>query len=83
MDQLKLKDKEDGITIIDTGYYQDLGGNSGPAGCKEKVKMNYMMEGGKAYHVMLLMWASTYKVPSRTPILGVLDGTQCWGMGCM
>lgn len=47
LDQLKLKDKEDGITLINTGCYQDMGGNSGTAGCKEKVKMIYIMEGGK------------------------------------
>lgn len=47
LNQLKLKDKGDGITIINTGCYQDMGGNSGPASCKEKVKMIYIMEGGK------------------------------------
>lgn len=39
--------------------------------------MNYIMEGGKAYHVMLLMWASTYKVPSRTSRISMLgDGVH-------
>lgn len=54
-----------------------MGGNSGPAGCKEKVKMIYIMEGEKADHAMLLMRASTYKVLSRTPrILTLGDGVN-------
>lgn len=50
LDQLKfiqicmVKNKEDGITIINTGCKQSMDENSGAVGCEEQVRMIYITE---------------------------------------